>query len=392
MSNKSYKSINENYPECLFALYISLFAILKPISQPTGHASIILFVSVFLCLVSGLIYNYLHSRSGNYTFFISTFIIISVLLLFDLTIRSNSNTLGYLYNFVIYGAIPLFLISNIKEFKSVLWFYSIFSVFTGIIYIPDPLLSYHISGGYMQLGFGMLLPAFCGSAILCFYFKKRWGALFLFFFLIYSFIFANKSSTICELILLLFFYLYGLHCPKSKMVLRRFLVIVAIILIITFNEQILDFAIGIADYLEVDSYALSTFNMMLNGRGDEVYNLRTDLWEESIAMFNQKPIMGWGVGWFEIYSEQPYPHNVFIQILLEYGFVGILLFFLIMVLGIRKLFRCDNFEKKLFSLSVLILWICPLFVSLTYWMYMYFWIFFGLCFSKTTKRIRTFNK
>ena len=117
-----------------------------------------------------------------------------------------------------------------------------------------------------------------------------------------------------------------------------------------------------------------------------VFQARYDVWAEAEHMIDTKPEFGWGVGWFEMFSQQPYPHNFILQIMVEYGWAGLIVFLFISLISLRNMAKFRNSEKTIFAITILILWIAPLAVSVTYWRSMYFWVFFALCFMKKLKR------
>ncbi len=73
------------------------------------------------------------------------------------------------------------------------------------------------------------------------------------------------------------------------------------------------------------------------GEGYGSFGLRLDFFKESYRLFLKKPLMGYGFGGFaeiERFSHK-YPHNVPIELLIEVGFLGLALVFLLIIL-IRK--------------------------------------------------------
>ena len=387
-------SIHKYFAEFMFSLFCSLFAIVKPITQPTGFAAPILFVITAVCAFLILIQPKRSGIKGDFRVLLTTTIVVICLLVVDFLGRPNENTSEYLYDFFLYGVLSLFFISYIRNYKAVLYYFSIIAIINGIIYLPDPILnSYELSGGYMQFGFISMMPAFAGSVVMLFYFRKKWTVVFSIIFLISLFVFANKSAFLCALVLLATGYL--LIRKGGKFSLSSIMVLIVMGLIIYFNlDKIIsggfDFATSIGF---ADSYSLRTFEALLAGADEMVVGTRYDVWDEAIAMFNQKKLFGWGVGWFEKFSEQPYPHNIFLEVMVEYGILGLILFSAIFIIAVIRMARIKDFEKKVFTIFVFILWFLPLSVSLTFWKVSFFWMFWFLCFSsnKSINKVRIYG-
>ena len=85
-----------------------------------------------------------------------------------------NNLLGqYYYNFIIYGIIPLVMLLEVEDFEQVLYWWSFWAIIVGIMYIADPFLGYQWMGGYMPYGFEAMLPAFSGTCVIFFHYKKK---------------------------------------------------------------------------------------------------------------------------------------------------------------------------------------------------------------------------
>jgi len=78
------------------------------------------------------------------------------------------------------------------------------------------------------------------------------------------------------------------------------------------------------------------------------------------SMFKDNPIVGVGLGGFnnpkygEILSEIKYPHNIFLEYLFEFGFIGLIAFLIILYLLIKRLY---GFSKTLSIIFLYTLWL-----------------------------------
>lgn len=78
---------------------------------------------------------------------------------------------------------------------------------------------------------------------------------------------------------------------------------------------------------------------------------RFELWKESLSEAQNKMIIGYGVGGIKLKVADPYtkedriwnePHNIFLQVLLERGIIGLILFLWILVVAIFSIFSLEN--------------------------------------------------
>lgn len=96
---------------------------------------------------------------------------------------------------------------------------------------------------------------------------------------------------------------------------------------------------------------------------------RINLIKQSINMFLDKPLFGWGPGGVFYYtnlhsSAQPYSHNIFFEMLSEYGLVGLFLFFCISLLVLIRIIKnhqlinhinIKEFKNGLITIELLLL-------------------------------------
>ena len=319
--------IKDYYPEFMFSLYCFLFSLVKPFTQPTGYAAPLLFVITAVCALLLIYKTHKIGLNGNFKTLYTCLFIVLILLFSDLTFRYNENTTKYLYNYFLYGVLSLFFIAYVRNYRAVLYYFSIIAVINGLLYLADPIFNqYELSGGYMQFGFNSMMPAFSGAVVILYYFSRKWAWLFVGIFLMSLFIFANKSAFLCALLILAFGYLYLKKRERIGLTPIIILITITILLLLNANKLVLlgsEIASGIGF---TDSYALRTFEAMLVGAEDMVLGARYDVWDEAIAMYNQNLEFGWGVGWFEKFSDQPYPHNIVLEVMVEYGLIGTIVF------------------------------------------------------------------
>ncbi len=381
------KKVLKERNEILLALYMTIFSLIKPILINMPESS-----TLILAIVTGgiigleLVLEWIYTKKINvcikYMFFI---IIVYLWLLCEMLFRNNSAIGEIIYKFSIYGAIPILLCSKVKNYKDLLWIYSIFSIVNGVIYFFDPLNSYKVSGDYMVFGFCQMLPAYAGAIILFFIFKKKYGIILAIVFLVQMFLYANKGATICALTLLMASYV--LFNRNKKMLLRRALIIIFFLCIILFNlEKIGEWLIELIRNLNLQTYSLRTFLNMLESNGDKVYHARTDIWKNAIQLFDEKTIIGNGVGYFES-TFNVYTHNFFLDIAVSSGIIGIIIMLTVLIVSIKKVIKIQDDYKKYFLIIMFIISFVPMMFSLTYWSVMSFWIYFAIVFCSKKENL-----
>lgn len=390
--NKENFRIGSYFPEFMSALFLFLFSLLHPFVVSSSSSAIILFSSSVIALV--VLYAYIVMHNKIKISFRAGLIMCSViifLLFFDLLFRDNDNISNYMYDFSLNGILPMLFLVTVREYKPLLWFYAHFAILTGLIYLLDPLLyNYKWSVDYMQYGYNYMMPAVFGSMLMFFYFKKNIYLPIIFIFTISIFIFANKGVIFAEVVGFIYYYLNVYK--KNKVSIYKYAFVILLIFLVIYNfEVLIYYGFNIANMLEIgDSYSLNTFAVLFSSDSSYVVSQRTELWDFALKMLEEKPLLGWGVGWYEKFSTQPYPHNFIYEILVEYGLVGGILFSLFFVISFRKLLKTVDFEKKVFLFTLLILWIIPLSISLTFWKTTYFWAFWLLLYT-TPKCLRINN-
>ena len=146
-------------------------------------------------------------------------------------------------------------------------------------------------------------------------YKKKWlclaGSLLFLFFALSS---GSKKAILIILIgsALLFFFRFGLKKPVQ-------LILWSAIILLT-----LYFVIR----LPIFSVAYERFTVFLSGEKNVTDRLRADMIAKGLAMFREKPVVGWGMTAFaEVSGFASYAHNNFVELLANYGVVGFGLFY-----------------------------------------------------------------
>jgi len=117
------------------------------------------------------------------------------------------------------------------------------------------------------------------------------------------------------------------------------------------------FISGVFIYLVIDQTQVldKYFGRFLIASTTDFSSGRFDLWKQSIRLFSQKPVFGWG--WFSSFrllnidGVGEVPHNTFLQILLEVGIIGFFAYLGLLFLYLLELKRA--FSRNAVTLGVL---------------------------------------
>lgn len=385
--------ISANLNEFCFVLNLFLFALLKPlISLIPQFSTLILLLTSIAVLLLSIRNGRLYAKNMQiYIIIIGSIILWQILYM---VLSYNSMQGEILYNFIIYAVIPLFLLTSVKNFYIVLKYYCVMSVLVGILYMLDPFIGYRWSNDYMQFGFSAILPAFCGTVIWVYYFHKKKMYILMAFFLAELTLCANKSSLLCAMALLLIAFI-GFNYKKGIDWNRFFLLCCIFSILFIFKNVIIDIFILVANKLGFYSYSLITVKMMLSGSEGMVLDGRLPIWANALKEFMESPVFGKGAGYLEsISSSTGYAHNVLLDILVSAGMLGAIIFISALIISIGKIMKCKNYDRKIFMLTLFVLWFVPMQFSLTLWKVSSFWIYWGVCFyhfSERGKQIESIN-
>lgn len=276
-------------------------------------------------------------------------------------------------NMIIYGIIPLFILSLVTDFQALLKGHLFFSFPTGLILMIEPFRDYYLTGNYMTFGFGIYMTSATGLAI---GYKMTRNRLYLLLYLLelcFIGIWGNKGAFIAGSLLLVVL-LYDRFNVWGKIGLISGVSFFALNI-----KPILLTMITWLISLGFSSYSLSTFRMLLTEDNSAVTSLRTDLWDVAIP-FGWQHYGGAGVGTFTQLTGIVYPHNVFLDFWVTFGILGLIAFMVFFTISLFKTLQTQNTFLKICRIGTLLAWFMPMQFSLTIWDVQMFWIYFGLVF------------
>lgn len=364
--------------ELVFSIAFFITAILKPLTVIVAHSTLLLSLSYLLlyCIVlfrNSFRLNFSGKKSG-----LVIIVLICVGFTFDILVRNNSMTASLFYDFFRCGIIPFFFFLYVKDYNKLLFTWAVIAMFVGLMYCIEPLNGYHLTGNYMQFGYGEMLPALMGTLILIYFFEKKWAICVLVFFFAELCLFANKGAILTAFVSLI--VVASLASGKINFKIYCFVGAV-VLLLVAFSKDILGFFYDIARMLDFNSYSLNTISMMINGKSESIFNLRFDIWKDVMELLTGHWFNGRGNGYY-MSIRQTYPHNVILDILLHGGLLCAVPACIGFVKSLFKIKRVLNTDKRNYIICMLLLWFIPMNMSLTLWQYTPFWMYFFVVFSR----------
>ncbi|MBT2216479.1 oligosaccharide repeat unit polymerase [Virgibacillus dakarensis] len=333
--------------------------------------------NIIALLLMGFIWFYLliNRKSIEFNGFLILYIIFILIALISIFYAINQYTaLSKVKTLILLFCLMLSLtnyIDSLEKLRKIL-IYFVYSGFISSIYIIFVSDLKHIDRFGNELGnvnaIGTILSI---SAVICFYFiVTEKGKLFIFLFLIMFMVIllTGSRTALLFMIINIFLYLYLINRKKISdkikfCILSVFIILISVYLI--FNVPILYQVMG------------SRVEDMLSFIGGESItekslNVRAYMVEFGIEMFKNRP-SGYGIDNYRyllgesLISEVTYSHNNFIELLLGVGIFGVITFYLLQIMVIKKLFRYNAKTELGYVFIVLLISYMILSVSTIYY-------------------------
>ena len=376
--------------ELLFILYFWRLVILKPITTTyVPYGMLIVLVYTFLLVAISVFINY-----DNRFFIIKVepigclLVVIYCVFFLDYIFRPNPHVVDYMYELLLYGVLPAYFLLKIRDFDRLIRIFWVSSVLLFGLYFIDPINGFRFFDNYMTFGFQLAFPAFMGIDIGRSYYKKKWVIIIEILCLIELFVFANRS---CILSVIVYFILkdffiskYDFEANKWKTIRRILLAMAAIVVAINW-ENIILFLYNIIEQKGISSYSFSQYVYYIEHDSFMTASTtggRSGIWDQAIEMFKMSPVIGNGSGSF-IEKYEYYTHNIFTDLLVQYGIIGLIYIGYYIIKAVARLFtKTDSEEFKIILVAMFCLWFPKLFFSTNMFNDMGLWCFITVALSK----------
>lgn len=388
MDYKIYKDTKERLNSLILVLFIFLPIITFPINKNIGNGKVMWFLLGILVLSSLLINRTINKKLAVIMYIITIMYLINMLL-----VKDKSDIIYRYLMFIRYGAIAMYLSLLKINYKMVIKYWNIMSSISFII--MNLYISYfQQTKGYMDLGIN-LTYVFIGFILYFYTYNKNiitW--LLIFITLIEVIVLGNRSSAVICIIILLYFIINNIDYKNLyRKMIKSLIIIATMISAYIYMPYILKCLSYILSKLNIVSYSITKFINTLNTGGIngiiEQSSGRGEIYKLSFDLIQSVNFMPRGVGYFTEKTGIIYPHNIFIQVMIEYGIIGEILFITILILLFVKFLKLRNknlyFNNIVITLAIYSL--IRLLFSGNYWEESVFWITFSMVIGKSKNDI-----
>lgn len=360
-------------------------------------------VSVLLMgfvLLSGLFLNKNSLQITNTS--IVAFVLFVLLLLFSILLNSLEVPGERLLYLLAFGLTAMVVVStkhnNKLVLKYLLFFYAIHLIVYFLFQRNSFLDSDDFWAAQMGIAYGFV-PATIICVIMLVYRKelvaegvlgRRRVIQFVFFIIVFvasGYVFMIDCATRGAIVVAfvgLFFILFRKLSHKQKLVFSVASAAFIVFLFINWNTIL---SSSLERFSEGNVKSLVKLSQMTES-GD-ASNGREDHYKEAYQMIGDNPILGYGVGYFENKTKASYVHQLFLELMLECGIFGTLLFLVPIIKMIRRTNKNEDDIEYSFKIFLLSCCFLPMMFSASFWLYPPFW--FGYFFALNYMSVRRKN-
>lgn len=202
---------------------------------------------------------------------------------------------------------------------------------------------------------------------------KKWYKMVKFcllpYFVVLSFFGGGRGAFITIVVGLIFILVRNFKRVSIRKLLRICFGLIILLLLIFFV-----FGKLTGGYLELfsDNFGRVTSLYGQGGIDTSASSGRDELWTQSWFLIKGKPVIGYGL--FSYLSQSNWPHNIFLEVLLQGGIVLFIILIIILILSFSKYRRMLRFDKSQIWLMPLMIYVfTQLFFSGSYMFETYFW-------------------
>lgn len=386
----------ENQNSFLLALFLFINILVFPLTQISNSS--LFFWSTIIGLT---IYSIIINRVINRKLIIILIFTTLIFFLNALLVPYSSDVITAYLKFFRFGILSLYLASLVTDYKSLIkymFYLSIISIVILITYID----LFQAENRYMDLG---VYLTYCFIGVGLFYFSRMkkgkvilLSILWIELLLILSL--GNRSSFIIAILILIILSIKTINVKKLADLSYLFFkasIYTLIFILLTQNIQgILAATINKLEEMGYYSYSLIKISTLFQGNSlsfDEQSSGRDDVYENAVEHIINSNFMPNGVMYYsnEISNKFTYPHNIFLEVGLDFGLFGIISFLIGWAYLFYKfyLYRKGNFYFDLIITAFIIYSFTRLMFSGSYWEEPFYWVCIGLIiFYKDSKVMR----
>lgn len=308
----------------------------------------------------------------NCTLLFRLYTVFAILFLFSLLL--NGENIKYIGNeglkLTLAICIPVFVsfksINNISFFLKTLRYISIVTLVIGVVY------TFYLVGGRlsiedtynMSFGYALLLPM-----MFLWYSKNIYFCILSLILAIIVFFVGSRGPFVVFMSYILYDFLKNI-----RPVFLLFGLCFGLILLINF-ESIITYFVDLFGFESRTIYLLMSGELLTHSSG------RDGLYEKAFTEIFNSPVLGYGIYGARTAIGGAFPHNMCLEIMLDFGFfIGLVLLISLFFIIIKIYFNVDKRNKNFFMMMVLAC-LLPLMVSGSYVMDYNFFLLMGLIFK-----------
>lgn len=379
-----------------------LLASLDLISE--GAVPAVFILSLLISYFSSILLGFKSFKINKY----SIFFIYIILFYFLFTILINSGetyAVNYFIEFIAFG-ITIYLITLIPfDTSSVIYYVMLL----GNLILINPVgfigfISLEHLNDRVNMGASYaMLPSIVATVIFYFFMrknKKGWINLVSYLANGYLFLIVLTEGTRGAVASILLLLLLVVYIKISKKTNKDFIYIYPLIMTFiaficyVFIKNLDRFLIWMDNILSKLGIEIATITKSVNMLQDNgltgILNGRDIVYEKAINLIANSPLFGNGIGIYADINNGTYPHNLFIQLLVEGGLLLLTPFVILFIICLWELLRVwDNNDNKIryFILFLFIVCIPKLMLSSYLWREPSFWLLTFILISRSTKII-----
>ncbi len=344
--------------------------------------------SYFTAIILGYKFNTLSKQSIIFLYFI--FIVFIVTFLIQGT---NSYVSQYFIEFIAFGVIIFML--TVLPFSSTTII--IFTMHIGNLILINPFgfadfISLDALYDRVEMGASYsMLPSVVATIIYFFFIRKNYRSkisIISYFsngYMLYLLITEGTRGAVLATFILLLFVLYIKITYKSNMKYKYFissgiliLTLISLVIIVFNLKAILSWINKTLQGIGFESATIIKTLSMIEGEGwIGILNSRNLLYEDAFQLFVESPLWGHGIGSYANIYNGIYPHNLFLQLLVEGGILFVIPFTIILIFCFWLLIKPwshNSSEIKLLILMLFIISVPRLMFSSYLWHNQAFWL------------------
>lgn len=361
--------------ESLFMCYFWGFSYLQPITKSfTAYSTQILFTFTLIIVALDLSLVFKNGLKVSRSLIKTCFVMI--LLVVDTYYRSSNYFSEFATYIIVFGFIPIFILSQVMDFKLLGKLYIKYSIIVYILFIFEPFLGFVFFSNYMSYGYLILLPSYLGIHLGRKKSKKRWLLVLEIICLLESVLFASRGMLLSIGMIWFIEYIIEFNIDRKRNLLDIGVLITFIFTLVANIKKMIQFF-----YLLVNTFGgkartvLTLIDLFEDKDMSRFFSGRFGIWDDAFSMIKENVIFGSGTGSF-ITRYGSYSHNIFMDFTIRYGIVGLLVFLVIFIIAVILLYRSSNKDRISIGTIFFCLFFPKLLISSDYIREMSFWSFF----------------